>query len=197
MCVHLCVFCREVGVRVCFYLFIKYFASFTLHLPTMEHLATVFSFMISLSSGAMEEEWGGGGVCWGSHYTPLLIKSGLCLITWILLFDPWPLLPWAKKEKGIGFSRQRGLGSLTLAADCWEPPQLLPELNSASLWTLEKPTHVQTISLHGSLWMRATHRHLQAHTQSRQSQQSPIHRYTHAISEHSVFDLHIHIQVHC
>lgn len=70
----------------CFYLLIKCFASFTLHLPTMETLATVFSFMISLSSGAMEEEWGGG--CWGSHYTPLLIKSGLCLITWILLFDP-------------------------------------------------------------------------------------------------------------
>lgn len=46
----------------CFYLLIKCFASFTLHLPTMETLATVFSFMISLSSGAMEEEWGGGGV---------------------------------------------------------------------------------------------------------------------------------------
>lgn len=148
-----------------------------------------------IGRGGRGIEGGGGG--WGSHYTPLLIKRA-CVQSHRSSSVTSDLYSHEqKKEKGIGFSRQRGLRLTDFSCRLprTPPPQLLPELNSASLRTLEKSAHVQTISLHGSLWMRTTRRHWRARTHKRGRVNSRPVAGTH--TQHSLFDLRIHTGVHC
>lgn len=150
--------------------------------------AVVFSSMILLWCDAWEFHI--------THYkftsSSMLHTTCLCPITEIFPRDPWPLLPWVEKEKGIGFSRGRGSGLLSPEADCSAPLTFF----FSSSWNQLYSKHLKILHMCRQLgfttysgWERPTDMHKRTHTNTARPDE-------HWMNMHSFKHTDAHIRMH-